>query len=198
MHPLMRSLAAALACLAAAVPLSAQIQDKPLEPANLDTTCSPCQDFYRYANGGWLKRNTIPGDQPRWGSFNELQEQNFAALEDVLTDAARNAPSATDANMRKLGTFYGTCMDSAAVEAAGITPLANELKQIDAIRDRPGVELAIARLHRIGIPAAFSFRSTPDAKKSIRTIAEVYQAGLGLPDRDYYTKTDSASEKIQG
>jgi putative endopeptidase len=88
-------------------------------------------------------------------------------------------------------------MDSTAVEAAGITPLANELRQIDAIRDRAGVELAIARLHRIGIPAAFGFRSTPDAKRSIRTIAEVYQAGLGLPDRDYYTKTDSASKKIQ-
>jgi putative endopeptidase len=197
MHPLMRPLAAALFCLSAAVPLSAQIQDKPLEPANLDTTCSPCQDFYRYANGGWLKRNTIPGDQPRWGSFNELQEQNYAALRGVLTDAARNASSTSDPNLRKLGTFYGTCMDSTAVESAGMSPLRAELRRIEAIRTRRDIQSAIAHLHSMGIPAGFAFRSTPDAKKSARTIAEAYQGGLGLPDRDYYLKTDSASEKIR-
>ncbi|HEX2250482.1 MAG TPA: M13 family metallopeptidase [Gemmatimonadales bacterium] len=197
MHPLKRSLAVALSCLFAAVSLSAQIQNKPLEPANLDTTCSPCQDFYRYANGGWLKRNTIPGDQPRWGSFNELQEQNYAALRGVLTDAARNASSSTDPNLRKLGTFYGTCMDSSAVESAGIAPLRAELKRIEAIRDRRDLQSGIAHLHSMGIPAGFAFHSTPDAKKSSRTIAQAYQGGLGLPDRDYYLKTDSASRQIR-
>lgn len=197
MHPLIPSLAAALTCLSAAAPLSAQTQDKPLERANLDTTCSPCQDFYKYANGGWLKRNTIPGDQPRWGSFNELQEQNYAALRGVLTDAARDFSSNSDPNLRKLGTFYGTCMDSAAVERAGIGPLRAELNKIQSIRTRPEIQNAIARLHSMGIPAGFVFHSTPDAKKSSRTIAEVYQGGLGLPDRDYYLKTDSASEKIR-
>src|SRR5688572_17933329 len=157
--------------------VAGQAQSKPIDPANIDSTCHPCQDFFQYANGGWLKRSEIPGDLPRWGSFNELQEQNFAALEDVLTDAARNAPSATDPNMRKLGTFYSTCMDSTAVEAAGITPLANELRQIDAIRDRAGVELAIARLHRIWIPAAFGFWSTRGGKRCSWTIADVCQGG---------------------
>jgi putative endopeptidase len=191
-------LAAISLCTALAnPPLVAQTQTKPIDPANIDSTCNPCRDFFQYANGGWLKRSEIPGDLPRWGSFNELQEQNFAALKDVLTDAARNARSTSDPNARKLGTFYGTCMDSAAVEAAGITPLAGQLNQIEAITDRSGVEAAIARLHGIGIPAAFAFRSTPDAKQSTRTIAELYQAGLGLPDRDYYTKSDSASEKIR-
>jgi predicted metalloendopeptidase len=76
-------------------------------------------------------------------------------------------------------------------------PLRGELSRIAAIRGRPGVETAIIHLHQLGIPAAFVFRSTPDAKKSARTIGEVYQGGLGLPDRDYYTKTDSASERIR-
>lgn len=192
---LMRPLIAALFCTAS--PLVAQRQSKPIDSANLDTTCSPCRNFFRYANGGWLKRNAIPGDQPRWGSFNELQEQNYAALQDVLTEAARDAATTEDPNLRKLGTFYGTCMDSAAVEVAGIRPIQRELGQIAAIQDRPGVQAAIARLHRIRIPAAFVFRSTPDAKKSSRTIAEAYQGGLGLPDRDYYTKEDSASERIR-
>jgi putative endopeptidase len=192
-----RLLLATLLSIAAASSAAGQAQGKPIDPANIDSTCHPCQDFFQYANGGWLKRSEIPGDLPRWGSFNELQEQNFAALEDVLTDAARTASSTADPNIRKLGTFYGTCMDSTAIESAGLTPLTSELKQIDGIRDRAGVELAIARLHRIGIPAAFAFTSKPDAKRSSRTIAELYQAGLGLPDRDYYTKTDSASEKIR-
>ena len=198
MYPSIRVFAVFLFCTALIDPLAAQTQTKPIDPANIDTSCSPCKDFFQYANGGWSERSEIPGDLPRWGSFNELQEHNYAALEDVLTDAARRASSTRDADTRKLGTFYGTCMDSTAVEAAGITPLHRELKQIDVIKNRRGVESGIARLHRIGIPAAFVLRSTPDAKKSSRTIAEVYQAGLGLPDRDYYTKADTASEKIRG
>jgi putative endopeptidase len=198
MYPSIRPLAAALFCAAITTSLAAQGQAKPIDPANIDTTCAPCKDFFQFANGGWLQRSEIPGDLPRWGSFNELQEQNYAALEEVLTEAARNAPTARDPNARKLGTFYGSCMDSTTVESAGITPVQGELDRIAAIKDRRGVETAIARLHQLGIPAAFAFRSNPDAKKSTRTIAEVYQAGLGMPDRDYYTKTDSASEKTRG
>ena len=198
MHPSVRPLAAVLACAVVTTSLAAQGQTKPIDPANIDTTCAPCRDFFQFANGGWLQRSEIPGDLPRWGSFNELQEQNNAALEQVLTDAPRNAPAAGDPNLRKLGTFYGTCMDSATVESAGIRPLQGELDQIGAIKDRHGVETAIARLHRLGIPAGFAFQSKPDAKKSTRTIAEVYQAGLGMPDRDYYTRSDTAAEKIRG
>jgi putative endopeptidase len=185
----------ALICLCSS--LAAQKQTRPLDPVNMDTTCSPCQDFFRYANGGWLSRNDIPGDQPLWGSFNELQEQNFAALREVLTQTAKNAASTRNPDLRKLGTFYGTCMDSAAIERAGIQPLRAELNQIAAIGDRSGIEEGIVRLHRLGLPAGFVFGSVPDAKKSARTIAQVYQGGLGLPDRDYYTKKDSVSQKLR-
>ena len=196
MHQLISSTTAAILCGVVTGVLAAQ-QTKPIDPANLDSTCAPCQDFFQYANGGWIARSTIPDDQPRWGSFNELQEANYAAIQDVLTEAAQNASSTRDSNLRKLGTYYGTCMDSSAVETAGIQPLQTHLRHIAAIRDRKGVEASIAGLHGIGIPAAFAFRSTPDARKSSRTIAEVYQAGLGLPDRDYYLKTDTASEKLR-
>lgn len=197
MHTMLRPLALAAFSAALATSLLAQGQTKPIDPANIDTTCAPCKNFFRYANGGWLKRSEIPGDQPRWGSFNELQEQNYAALQDVLTEASRKSSSTQDPNLRKLGLFYGTCMDSAAIERAGIRPLQGELNRIAAVRDRRAVEAAIVHLHQLGIPAAFTFRSTPDAKKSARTIGEVYQGGLGLPDRDYYTKTDSASEQLR-
>ena len=105
MHSGSRSLAAMLVATLAATPLAAQGQAKPIDPANLDTTCAPCQNFFQYANGGWLKRSSIPADQPRWGSFNELQEQNYATLQGVLTDAAKNASSTKDPNIRKLGSF---------------------------------------------------------------------------------------------
>jgi putative endopeptidase len=178
-------------------PLAGQMQSKPLDRANMDTTCSPCQDFYKYANGGWIKRNEIPGDKPMWGSFHELQDNNFAALREVLEEAASNARSTKNADQRKLGLFYGTCMDSTAAEAAGIKPLAAELGRIAAIRNRRQTELVLARLHLQQVSAAFLFHSTPDAKRSARTIAEIYQSGLGMPDRDHYTKTDSASEKLR-
>ncbi|MGH7518271.1 MAG: M13 family metallopeptidase [Gemmatimonadales bacterium] len=185
-----RSCTLLLALLAA--PVSAQ-QPKPIDPANFDTTCAPCRDFFTYANGGWLKRTSIPGDQPGWGAFNELQEQNFEALREVLTTAAANARTTRDPDIRKLGTFYGTCMDSAGVEAAGVKPLAPDLARIRAVRDRRELYAAVAHLHGIGVPAGFIFRSAQDAKNSARVIAEAYQGGLGLPDRDYYTKDDSAS-----
>jgi putative endopeptidase len=177
--------------------LPAQAQTRPLDPANMDTTCSPCQDFYRYANGGWIRHNEIPGDQPMWGSFHELQDQNFAALREVLDAAAKDAGSTRDPGRRKLGLFYGSCMDSTAVEAAGLKPLATDLGRVAAIRSRREIERQLARLHRQQVSAGFLLHSTPDAKRSERTIAEIYQSGLGLPDRDYYLKTDSASEQLR-
>ncbi len=187
----MRRLCTLLPALLAG-PLAAQ-QSKPIDPANFDTTCAPCRDFFQHANGGWLARASIPDDQPGWGAFNELQEQNFDALHEVLATAAANARTTRDPDLRKLGTFYATCMDSAGVEAAGVKPLASDVARIRGVRNRRELRDAIAQLHGIGVPAAFRFRSTQDAKNSARVIAEAYQGGLGLPDRDYYTKTDSAS-----
>jgi putative endopeptidase len=178
-----------------AAPVSAQ-QSKPIDPVNLDTTCAPCRDFFQYANGGWLKRASIPGDLPAWGAFNELQERNFDALRAVLDAAAADVRTTQDAERRKLGMFYGTCMDSARAEAAGAKPLAPDLARIAAVRDRRDIAGAIAHLHGVGVPAAFTFRSTQDAKNSSRVIAETYQGGLGLPDRDYYTRNDSASKAL--
>jgi putative endopeptidase len=196
-RPTLARLASLAAPLVVPALLAAQMQSKPLDRANMDTTCSACQDFYRYANGNWIKRNQIPADKPMWSSFHELQDQNYAALREVLDEAAKEARTSKDADQRKLGLFYASCMDSAAVEAAGIKPLAGDLGRIAAIRNRKQVETELARLHRQLVTAAFFFHSTPDAKRSERIIAEIYQSGLGLPDRDYYTKSDSASGALR-
>ncbi len=182
--------------LGAALPLAAQRQTKPLDSANLDTTCAACSDFFTFANGGWLKHASIPADQPSWGSFHELQEANYDALKDVLTEAAASARTTSDPNLRKLGNFYGSCMDSTRADAEGPRPLAPDLKRIAAIRDRRSLQTTLAYLHTVGVRAGFSFRAKQDAKNSSRVIAEAYQGGLGLPDRDYYTKDDSASRAL--
>jgi len=165
--------------------------------SSLDTTCAPCRDFFQFANGGWLARTAIPGEFPSWGSFNELYEHNLDVLHDLLEAAARDSVAPPASNRGKLGRFYGTCMDSAAAEAAASRPLQPELDRIGAVNAVADVQGEVARLQRAGITALFNFTSDQDAKHSTEMIAEAGQGGLGLPDRDYYTKTDSASEQLK-
>ena len=168
----------------------------PLDPKNIDTSVKPQEDFYLYANGGWLKRNPVPPEYSRWGSFSELEEKNNEALHKI---AEKTANAHVDANaapeVQKVGDYYASGMDEKTIEAAQTKPLEDELKRIDAIKDRADLLNAIARLHTIGVDAFFEFGSGQDAKDSTRDIAQAHQGGLGLPDRDYYTKTDEDSKK---
>ena len=180
--------------MAGAVPLAAQ-QLKPLDPANMDTTCSACEDFFTYANGGWLKQNTIPADRASFGSFDELQDANLASLKATLEQAAANP--GPDADTRRLGLFYASCMDTVTIDKVGAEPIDPLIEEIRALRTRADVEREIARLQNAGIAAGFSFRSGQDNKNSNRVIGIASQGGLGMPDRDYYTRTDSASVALR-
>ena len=164
---------------------------------SLDTTCAPCRDFFQFVNGGWLSRADIPAAFPSWGSFNELYVHNLDVLHDVLESAGHDSSAAPGSNRRKLGTFYGTCIDSTGADAAGLRPLEAELARIDHVGSVAALQAEVARLQRIGASAVFAFGAGQDAKHSTETIAEGGQGGLGLPDRDYYTKTDSASQRLK-
>ncbi|HEX8898166.1 MAG TPA: M13 family metallopeptidase N-terminal domain-containing protein, partial [Chthoniobacterales bacterium] len=178
----------------------------PLDLKNMDTTVKPSEDFYLYANGGWIKRNPIPPEFSRWGSFNMLAEQNNDALKVVAEKAATVAPKvpakpplekAAEADLQKVGDFYASGMNEKAVDTAKAQPLSDELKRIDAMKERGDVLKEIAHLHSIGMNALFRFGANQDAKNSEMVIGQAFQGGLALPDRDYYTKDDAGSKKIR-
>jgi putative endopeptidase len=168
----------------------------PLDPKNMDTSVKPQDDFYLYANGGWLKGNPVPPEYARWGSFDELTEKNNDALHKIAENAANTHVDAkTASEVQKVGDYYASGMDEKTIGAERIRPLEEELKRIDAIKNRADVLKALAHLHTIGVGAFFEFGSGQDEKDSTREIAQAAQGGLGLPDRDYYTKTDEDSKK---
>ena len=167
-------------------------QNPPLDPKNMDTSVKPGDDFFRYANGAWIKRTEIPPEYSRWGAFNELIERNNDALHVIAEQASKTQVDPKLApETRKVGDYYASGMDEKTIDALRTKPLAEEFQRIDAIKDRAALLKAIAHLHTIGVGAFFEFGSGQDAKDSSRDIAQAVQGGLGMPDRDYYTKQDA-------
>ncbi|HEY4271020.1 MAG TPA: M13 family metallopeptidase [Candidatus Udaeobacter sp.] len=177
---------------------STERNPKPIDSSNFDTSVKPGDDFFLYANGGWIKRTEIPPEYTRWGSFNELIERNNDALHAIAEKAQNtNVDPRMAPETQKTRDFYASGMDEKTIEASRTKPLDNEFKAIDGINDRAALQKEIAHLHSMGISVLFNFGSHPDSKDSTHEIAQAAQGGLGLPDRDYYTKTDEASKKLR-
>jgi putative endopeptidase len=167
-----------------------------LETGDLDKSVNACVDFFHFADGGWLAKNPIPAAYPSWGTFNELQNRNQENLRKILA-AAESSDAPDGSEEQKIGDFYASCMDEKQIEAAGAEPLDGEFKSIDAIHDIPSLEAEVARLHTEGVNALFDFGSAQDKKNSSAVIGGARQGGLGMPDRDYYTKTDEKSKSLR-
>ncbi|MGB2636672.1 MAG: M13 family metallopeptidase [Candidatus Acidiferrum sp.] len=164
--------------------------------SNLDRSCKPCDNFYEFAMGSWMKANPIPPEYSSWGTFMQLRDNNLTAMRSLLETAAQaHAPAGS--NEQKIGDFYASCMDTAAIEAAGLKPIAGELDVIDGIDDRKSLDAAIANLQQRGSGVLFRFSSGQDIKASTRMIAQASQGGLGMPDRDYYFRDDEKSKQLR-
>ena len=162
----------------------------------IDRKADPCVDFFQFACGAWNAANPVPSDQSTWGRFDALQDRNRDLLHNLLEAAAK--PSGTRTPLeQKMGDFYGACMDEAAVNTKGVAPVKPTLDRIAAIKDKGQLPDAIAELYRSGFTPLFRFGAGPDAKKSSQMIADLDQGGIGLPDRDYYFKTDAKSEELR-
>ena len=180
-------LAGALLLLAVATPAAAQqspaAASRAIDPANIDTTCSACQDFFRYANGGWIKRTEIPAAYSRWGSFNELSDKNQDVVRAILEDARAAKNAAPGSNVQKIGDYYGACMDSAHVEAHGTKPLQPMLRQIAMLSTPADVQRQVARMHAAGVGALFGSTDHLELASQSGSAAELRDLAFGTAVR---------------
>ena len=186
--------------LLAFIVLAAFTLEKAMPALNLNgmnKSANPADDFYDYANGTWLKSNPVPESESRWGSFNEIVEQNNVLLSQILQEAAKNKAAKPNSAIDKVGKFYRVFMDTIKREAQGISPVLPYLKQIDAISSKEQLIQTIAKFHKIGVRCLFGASVGQDIKNSSSYIVYMGQGGVGLPDRDYYLKSDPKTLKIK-
>ena len=172
----------------------AEASRRPVALASLDRTADPCVDFYQFACGGWMANHPVPADRSAWATFDELQDRNDQKLREIL-DAAAAKPSA---ETRKIGDYYGSCMDETGIDAKGVTPLQPELDRIASLANRDGLPSVLAMLDSIMVPPPFfGVGSLPDIDNADVMMALVGVRGLGLPDRDYYFRDDAKSVELR-
>ncbi len=175
-------------------PLASLPYTPSLEPKFIDRAVDPCVDFFRYSCGNWSKINPIPADQSIWSVYGKMTQENQQFLWGVLEQAAKGGAART-ASEQKIGDFFGACMDVEAVERAGMTPLKGELDAIAGLTGTKDIPPLLGRMHLASgrSNALFGFGSSQDFENSERVIAFASAGGLGMPDRDYYTKDDPKS-----
>jgi len=167
-----------------------------LDVNSMDKSVDPCVDFYQYSCGGWKKNNPIPPDQSSWEVYGEVYEDNLNYLRSILEQAA--SEKQRDAVTQKIGDFYGACMDESAVERRGVSAVQPDLEAIGAVSSVRALTPLIAHLQfKYGDKILFNQGSTQDPDDAEQQIAQIDQGGLGLPDRDYYVKTDAKSQEIR-
>lgn len=164
--------------------------------STIDYDCKPCTDFYQFANGRWLKATKVPPDESYYGTIDILADKNLAVIHQILEEVAHsNAPP--ESTEQKIADFYNSCMNVEAIFRAGPAPLAGDIRAIDALADLKQLPNLLATLQLDGVDAFFTFGRTPDFQSGTTNIAGIDQGGLGLPDREYYTKTDANSLELR-
>jgi putative endopeptidase len=189
---------AVLGILAASYSANAQLPAKLIDPANMDLTVKPGDDFYNYASGTWVKNNPVPAKETRWGTFNALRDFNSNAVKSLVEEAAADKSAPAGSVKKRVGDFYAAAMDSAAIEKLGYTPIKADLEKIKQIKTLQNIldQVAYMRTSGIGGPM-FGFGVGQDRKNVTKYLPQLSQGGTTLPDRDYYLMNDARSVKIR-
>ncbi len=169
-----------------------------IDPANMDRSVKPGDDFYTYAGGTWMKNNPVPAKETRWGSFNQLRDFNVNAVKKVLETAVADKKATIGSVTKRVADFYSAGMDSLTIEKRGFTPISAILKDVDAVSTKGGVQKMMARLRVSGASSPlYGFSVGQDRKNVEVMIPQLSQGGTTLPDRDYYLKNDGRNPQIQ-
>jgi putative endopeptidase len=169
---------------------------KYIDPKNMNTAVKPVDNFYEYANGAWLAANSVPASETRWGSFNILNEFTQNAVKSILEETAKTSGAKGSAE-QMVGDFYASGMNTNAIEAAGIQAISPQLAKINSIKNYDDLINYLAYSQRAGLGGIFAVYVGADDKDVTKNVCNMFQGGLGLPDKDYYFKTDERSVKIQ-
>jgi len=170
--------------------------EKPIDVNLLDKSIKPGDDFFDYVNAKWIKENPIPSTESRWGAFNILMDNTKKSLREIMEDDAKaNAPQGSMA--QKVGDFWYTGMDSVSIEKNGIAPLQPYLDRINSIQSKDDLIKVIAAMHKITVTSLFDEGVDADQKNSLMNILTITQGGIGLPDRDYYFRSDDKTKDIR-
>ena len=199
MRPILLVLAGtAVMAFAQETPLTVLPYTPSLDTQFMDKSADPCKDFFKYACGNWNRLNPIPADQATWDVYAKLTNENQRFLWGILEQASHSGASRT-ANEQKTGDYFHSCMDEATVERAGAKPLEPMLAKIAGLQSLNEIARYVAEEHREGVDRGvlFGFGADQDFDNSSEMIAFSFAGGLGLPDRDYYTKTDAKSQETR-
>lgn len=172
-------------------------QSKGFDTSRMDTSVEACTDFYQYANGSWLKNTKIPAEYPSWGSFTIVYENNQNVLKKVVENAAQTTSAAKGTDAQLVGDYYASCMNEAAIEKAGVTPIQPYFAEVDKIKNVKDLQREIALFHNRGFGGFFRFGIGADDKDSNVNLANATQGGVGLPNRDYWFKDDAKSQETR-
>ncbi len=166
-----------------------------INPANMDTTVAAGDDFFQFANGGWLKANPVPDDKTAYSALTQLRETNEKRIKSLFDELSNKTGMSKGSAAQRIADFYASGMDTAAIDKAGIEPVKPLLSMIESMKTQEDILNTVAELTLNQVYPLFFLYSGIDDKNSEQVIAQVWQGGLGLPEKDYYFNKGKSFEK---